>query len=97
MNSFVIHVLLMVPYAATLQSLFAAIPERFLITKEECTEFSFGAWSFTKEGSFFNTWASLIQVFRNGCASWTQYLVHMILMNVRVCVCVFWCFLTVHR
>ena len=55
MNSLVIHVVLNVFYVATFQSLFVALPEIFLIMKEECSEFSSGAWPYTKEGSFFNT------------------------------------------
>jgi len=73
----------MVIYVATFQSLFVALTKRFLIVKEECTEVSSGAWPYAKEGRFFNNWATLIHVFRNGCASWTQYLVHMIFMDVR--------------
>jgi hypothetical protein len=45
----------MVINVATFQSLFVALTERFLIMKEECTEFSSGAWPCTKEGRFFNT------------------------------------------
>jgi len=45
----------MVLCVATFQSLFVALTEIFLIMKEECTEFSSGAWPYAKEGSFFKT------------------------------------------
>jgi hypothetical protein len=42
----------MVLYVATFQSLFVDLTERFLIMKEECTEFSSGAWPYAIEGGF---------------------------------------------